>query len=331
MATKTTQAVPEYARGMELVKKAEDKVKAWSLFSNSNKEQAVELFDKAAAQFKIAKEWEVAAKAHIRAAEVCEKYLRSESDATMHYLSAAKSYKLVSPRDAIRMFKLVAGLHMENNRFSTAARLHKEIAELEEKENNISAAMEAYSQSADCFLAEDNPTNANQCLLKIAHYAALRDDYKKAIEVYEKVASSSRNNKLMTFAAKEHFLKAGICHLVMGAKSGDTSPLGIAIARYKDLSFDFSRSRECQFLESVLAAFDSGSASKYTDTVFQYDRVSPLDTWTAQLLLEVKRILRGDGGTAAVNAAMAAIHIEPDLQGTGSAAAPSAPPADALQ
>jgi len=61
-------------KGDELVKEAEKKLKSWSLFSSSSKyDDACELYDKAAAQYKIDKEWERAGQTYVKAAEISEK------------------------------------------------------------------------------------------------------------------------------------------------------------------------------------------------------------------------------------------------------------------
>jgi alpha-soluble NSF attachment protein len=54
---------------------------------------------------------------------------------------------------------------------------------------------------------------ANKHYLKVADLAAIKGDYYKAIENFERVAKSSINNHLMKWSVKEYFLKAGICHL----------------------------------------------------------------------------------------------------------------------
>jgi hypothetical protein len=62
------------AKGDELVSQAEKKLKSWSLFSSSSKyDDACELYDKAAAQYKIDKEWEKAGQTYVKAAEISEK------------------------------------------------------------------------------------------------------------------------------------------------------------------------------------------------------------------------------------------------------------------
>lgn len=54
---------------------------------------------------------------------------------------------------------------------------------------------------------------ANKHFLKVADLAAIKEDYYKAIENFERVARSSVNNHLMKWSVKEYFLKAGMCHL----------------------------------------------------------------------------------------------------------------------
>lgn len=56
----------------------------------------------------------------------------------------------------------------------------------------------------------------NKCLLKVAHFAAQLEQYDKAIENLESVATSSIDNSLTKWSIKEYFLKAGLCHLCKG-------------------------------------------------------------------------------------------------------------------
>jgi len=55
-------------------------------------------------------------------------------------------------------------------------------------------AMEAFQTAADYYQGEESTTQANQCLLKVAGFAATSNDFKKAVEIYEQVrlASSSK-------------------------------------------------------------------------------------------------------------------------------------------
>jgi alpha-soluble NSF attachment protein len=54
---------------------------------------------------------------------------------------------------------------------------------------------------------------ANQCWLKVASFAAVEEDYEKAIEKFEHVATTSLDNNLVKYSAKMYFLQAGLCHM----------------------------------------------------------------------------------------------------------------------
>jgi alpha-soluble NSF attachment protein len=120
--------------------------------------------------------------------------------------------------------------YAEEGRFSMAAKYQKELAEMLEEEEDIGGTMEAYQSAADFYEGEGSVSSANQCLLKVAHYAALHEDYVKSIDIYDQVAASSLDNKLLKYGVKEYFLKATICHLASGVRprhpKGPPSHLG---------------------------------------------------------------------------------------------------------
>lgn len=234
-----------------------------------------------------------AAECYLKVAELSEK-LKQEHDAATAYVNAAKCYKGISSADAVRMFKMAVEMHMENNRFATAAKMYKEIAELEEKEMNLEAALVAYQDSADCYFNEDSTTSGNQMLLKVAEMAASSADYSRAIQIYEKVANSSLDNNLLKWSVKDYYFKASLCNLAMGAKTGDMAKTTESLEKYMDLHPAFEDSRECKLIQSCLEAVNDGDVEAFTGHVFKYDSVYKLDNWTASILLVVKDAV-GDG------------------------------------
>ena len=63
------------------------------------------------------------------------------------------------------------------------------------------------------FLGEESNSSANKCLLKVAQYAAQLENYQKAIQIYEQVATTSLESSLLKYSAKEYFFRAALCHL----------------------------------------------------------------------------------------------------------------------
>ena len=88
------------------------------------------------------------------------------------------------------LYKEAVAVQIDLGRFTTAAKLQKEIAELYEAESDLTAAMEAFQTAADYYNGEESTSAANQCLLKVAGFAASTLDYKRAIEIYEQVAGT---------------------------------------------------------------------------------------------------------------------------------------------
>eukprot|EP00967_Tisochrysis_lutea_P058445 scaffold74345_cov37-Tisochrysis_lutea.AAC.2 len=149
-------------------------------------------------------------------------------------------------------------------------------------------AMEAFQTAADYYQGEESTTQANQCLLKVAGFAATSNDFKKAVEIYEQVAISSLESNLLKWSVKDYFLRAGICHLAGGEAGTAVS----AVERYKSLDASFEGTREGTFLEAITRAYEAADADAFTDLVREYDEVSRLDPQKTSLLLEVKNKIK---------------------------------------
>ncbi len=50
----------------------------------------------------------------------------------------------------------------------------------------------------------------------------------------------------------------------------------------------FTQTRECQLLVDVTAAIKAGDADKFTDHLYQFDRMQKLEKWHTTILLRVK-------------------------------------------
>jgi alpha-soluble NSF attachment protein len=263
---------------------AEKALKRFSLFSSTSKfEDAVELYQKAANQYKVAKKWQEAGDAFAQCAGL-EIKLKSNHEASSFYVEAANCYGKVNPTEAITFFRNAIALHCESGRFNQAAKLTKQIAELFEQDGNKEEAITNYDQAADYYSGENSTQAANQCLLKVASYSAELEKYDKAVEIYTSVGEQCLESNLLKFNAKGHFLNAGLCILC----KGDTVAMRSAVEKFKETDFTFAGSRECTLLEEVTQAFEDYNADAFTDVVFNFDNVSKLDPWKTSMLLRVK-------------------------------------------
>lgn len=285
------------SKGSDLVAQAEKKLKAFSFFGFGGKEEAaMELYAKAAAQFKMSKEWDEAGDAYIKLAELAER-TKNEHEAITAYVDAAKAYKNGNVKEAIKTYRIAAEMKMENNQFQQAAKLLNEIAMLEEKNMNIKGAIKAYTDAADCFASEGSSSSESQSLLKVAELCAGQEDYVRAIQIYEKVAANALESTLLKYSVKDYFFKALLCNLVLGAKADDMKEVEEKVESYQDMHPAFDGDRGCKLIQQCLEAFNADDVDGFTDHVFKFDKIYKLDNWTAGLLLQVKQIMKGESHT----------------------------------
>jgi alpha-soluble NSF attachment protein len=287
-------------KALAMIREAEEKCTA-RFFKDSKREEAVELFSNAAANLKISKDWEVAAKAYIRASEVST-LLKEDLNAANYMTEAAKAYKNVSVKDSIRCFEAVAKLHLDTNRGNLAARTYKSIAELQEKDGTAKNIIDAYDAASVLFKAQDQGSESNSCSLKVADYCALEGEYERAIKLYEEVAAASLENKLLAYSVKDYYFKAALCRFAFEAKKWDGEDdvneefkeLTDALEKYKTNHPAFDDSRECKFIEQLFKMYAEADVEKFTDVMFKYDKIYKLDKWFSSILFVIKKTLMGD-------------------------------------
>eukprot|EP00898_Chlorokybus_atmophyticus_P005709 jgi/Chlat1/6139/Chrsp41S05690 len=276
--------------------KADKKLKSLGWFGNKY-EEAVELLDKAANNYKLAKKWREAGQQYEKLV-VCHQKLASMVPEALHsmqldskheaasaWVDAANAYKKVSNDEAVRCLKCAVDIFTDMGRLSMAAKHYKEIAELYEKDERWEDCIIYYSQAADFFGGEEVNSSSNQCKLKVAQYSAQLENYKKAIELYEEVAKKSMDNNLLRYSVKGYLLCAGICHLGKGDLNGASN----ALDKYQDLDSTFTGSRECKFLQDLLGALEEGDVQKFSTVVYEFDNMTRLDPWKTTMLLRIKK------------------------------------------
>ena len=129
--------------------------------------------------------------------------------------------------------------------------------------------------------------------MKVAALSAELEDYKKAIEIYERISQKAlEGSSAGRWGVKDYLFKALLCHLVLGAKKNDMAGVEAAVDKYKDMLPQLDGTREVKLIEDLVNAFKEDDMDVYSDTVFRYDEIYKLDNWTAKVLLDVKNIMK---------------------------------------
>jgi len=258
---------------------------SWIFWADSSAkyEAAADLYVKADNSWKMAKKADKAGDAYMEAAKCYANYNLSKYETAGYYIKAATSYRKDNTSAATEALQKAIHLYTEEGKFSMAARYEKELAEIYEAELDTGNSLKHYQIAAEYFENENAPSAANQCLLKVAHFAATLGNFSRAVELFEQVASTSVSNNLLKWSAKEYFLKAGLCHLAQG----DTVAAKKSLDRYSSLSPEFHQSRECNFLQQLVTAFENYRSEAFKKIVGEYSEISPLQPWTSAVLVTI--------------------------------------------
>jgi len=281
-------------RAEEGMKKAEEKSKkkgflGWG--ATGNKEEAAEMFHACGVDFKVASSFEQSGKAFTRCAEMHEA-LGNKLDQCNAYVEAAKVFGQCDADAAVNVYGLAAGMCMDMNRISQAAKHFKEIGELHEKQFQWRKCVDALKQASDFFTMENQSSNANGCLLKVAQFRAQylsREDpsqWATAIQIFEKIGKESAGNNLLKYSAKKYFFAAGLCRLAAGHNPQE---VGDALIEYQMQDVSFKQQRENELLEHLVASVEEKNAGLFQQELTKYDSFTRLDAFQTAICIQIKK------------------------------------------
>lgn len=280
-------AAKDETQAEEAFKKAEGKCKA-IIFKDY--EGAVELFNSAGAQFKLAKNYVRAGEAYMRAGDIAIR-LKDPAAACNAYTESANSLKKVDVKKAGVMLGMAIQLNIENNRLGSAARLEREYAESLETDGQLEEAIVHFSKAMDYFIAEDQPQAAMGCRVKIAKIHGDLDHFDKCYELYEEIGSTYTEGPLK-HQAKEYFVRALLCRLTEVTTDNRTekcAECNEAWESYKQIDIYLKNTRESEFCEQVLSAVDEDDVDKFDEAVALLNELRMLDEWKTHVLLVIKK------------------------------------------
>ncbi|KAF8585554.1 vesicular-fusion protein SEC17 [Ramaria rubella] len=259
--------------------------------SGSSKfEEAGDLYQQAANQFKIDKQFKEAGQAFSKEAE-CREKANESNEAANAWWNAAKAYKQGYPELALEALANTVTFLTQAGRFRQAADREKEIAQIHLKESNdLSKACQSYERAGEWYAQEDAHATANACLKDAADLHAELDEFADAIKLYEKVAQYSLTSNLTKYSVKDYWLRASLCALAMR----DPVTAKRNLNRYSMEDVTFPTTREAKFVGSMIESIEAGDAEAWTAAVVEYDQVMKLDNWKTKILVKVKRTIEDD-------------------------------------
>ena len=278
---------------------AEKKLKKGGFFSSlfsggSNLDEAQELYQKAANQFKLAHEWNDAADSYVQYAFVSQK-IGMPTEEAQGYVEAANCLRRVAPESSLEWYDKAIELYSGAGKYQQAAKQMKAVGELLEQEAKYEQSAVYYKKAADMFEMDEHSKSAvSQCKVKLAELYARQKKYAEAAQIFEKEGEKALSNHLLQFGAREHFLKAGLLYLA----TGDAVTATIASDRYHQMDPRLEGTRESQLLKGLTSAYVDSDLEGFMAALTEYDSISRLDQWKTEILLVAKQKLAGAGHVA---------------------------------
>lgn len=267
---------------------AEKKLKGNFFFKDEERfEEAAELFEKAANQFKILLQWQEAAQAYRKVASSHRLSEQKYSEANA-YMSAAQCFAKSDVAQAIDCYKEASLAWQEDGKFINAGKAFENVAQLYEKNGDLELAVEQYLQAVHICQCENNAERVTRsCLIKAALLSAQSKQFDQAIKIYEKLANQSVDDRALRFQVPDFLLNASLCNLARD----DIVAAQRNIANYLEQDAYFAAHRDGKFVCTLLDAILQNNLVSFNQAIVEYDAITRLDPVRVTLLLHIKKIL----------------------------------------
>lgn len=166
---------------------------------------------------------------------------------------------------------------------------------------NIAGAIEAYTEARDCFQSADRNISMNKMAVRVADLASEKNaEYKKAMDIYVEVATSSLGNRMQEYSVTEYFFKAALCKFVLCAIGGNEEEtereVNEVLSEYRDQFPKFEGTREDKILVNCVEAFGKGDSVSFKKHLAKHHKMGKMNSWTISLFDVIEKILDGDVG-----------------------------------
>jgi len=244
----------------------------------------IDLYCKAANQYKIIKLWDKAGFCYNEAAKLNLELSNSKYHAATNFTEAAKVFENCDKNLALRALENAITIYVDDGKLQRAATHEQNVAEILEEDGKIIEAINAYEKTYDYYEASHSGISANKILLKIANLSAEIGDYDKANINFKKVANYyiKSTTSCLVSTYKTYLLKAGLCKLC----SDDIVDIKKTLTKYCSMKDDFVKSNEYKILDDLIFAYENMNADKFTEIIDNSNY--KFQNWEVKILDNIK-------------------------------------------
>eukprot|EP01025_Chloroclados_australasicus_P040894 TRINITY_DN4300_c0_g1_i1.p1 TRINITY_DN4300_c0_g1~~TRINITY_DN4300_c0_g1_i1.p1 ORF type:complete len:333 (+),score=61.24 TRINITY_DN4300_c0_g1_i1:100-999(+) len=275
------------AEGDRAVAAAEKKLKGNMFGFGKDPDGAIDDFKRACNNFKVASEYNAAARCQMRIAEIAEKQGEYYEVASA-CMEAAKLHIRAGGVDAaVKSLQKAKYLYIQNGKVTQAARACKELANAVKDggEDEKILAMRTFTEAAQLYDSESQYTEKHKMHLEAATLKCELGQYLEAAQLFESVANDYVNNNLLKYSARDHYMNAILCYMAVN----DTSTAANKREEFVVNDVTFEDSRQNKLVSNCLGAMLAGKDEDFATAVSEYDSITKLDKFRVELLLAAKR------------------------------------------
>lgn len=280
------QMKPSERQGHELSAQAEKKLK--KMFGD--KDEAKELYEKAAVQFKLAKLPDECARCYERMAMICNQD-KDETGAARAYVDGGETLinQGKNPEGGSNLIRKAVEIYKNLGKFDRAGKQLLKVAELMEKDGEAALALALYEEAGEMYEMDTHgKSSIRKCKEKVAMLSATLDKLSEASELFTEIGKTCLEKNISKFHAKGFFFKSILCQLArddaVGAKEAWEE------ATMSDYTFEASS--EGKFMKVIMEAASEKDIDKFQQTLRARNEISPFDPWHTTLLLKVKNLIK---------------------------------------
>ena len=277
---------PAERQGHQLYAQGEAKLK--KMFGD--KDEAKELFEKAAVQFKLAKLPDESAKCYGRMADVCNMD-KDDTGAARAYVEGGETLinQGKNPEGGSNLIRKAVEIYKNLGKFDRAGKQLLKVAELMEKDGEAQLALSLYEEAGEMYeMDAHGKSSIRKCKEKVAMLSATLDKLSEASELFTEIGKLCLEKNISKFHAKGFFFKAILCQLARGDAIGAKEAWEEATMS----DYSFEASSEGKFMKVIMEALSEKDIDKFQQTLRARNEVTPFDPWHTTLLLKVKNIIK---------------------------------------
>lgn len=263
---------------------------SWSFFKSKHEryDNAQSLYKKAGNIFKTNKLWVNAIDAYTKALNINIE-LHDEIDERQTLLELAKLYRNVDIQQSLNYYTRVINKAIEANQSHLIGRLWSEIAELLENtadRDRMLQSINAYKKVAECYTMNNQPTSANEALIKATSVCIRLDMYIDALKNLEEIINTCVTAKTTSYFLKNHIISCVLCSVVCEGWVAAEDRLN----KYRQLSSYFDSSSEDKFLKAAISAVSDKDRDFFDKgiSLHQKENFVKIDNDTYKILNTIK-------------------------------------------